>query len=352
MELGSEFDLSFEKITKKENNLYQYLESYMVQWYDSARSAIRTIAYDSGKTVLLPEYICESVIRCFEKSRIIFYHIDDKFDIDEQDLFSKLNDSVGVVYICHYYGFLQDVNLLKEIYHKVTRVGALMIEDTTQSFFSGQKLIGDVGVMSIRKWMPVSQGGILYAEKTGVLDEENYLKLGKSNQDERALGMFLKGIFLKNLCDTNRVYRDIFERYEDRLDKQVVVEKMSDLARLQIECVDIPNMIRKRKENEKYLSDALQSMNISLIRCYSEGECPFALPLRVRKRDLFRKYLLENHVYCAVHWPTDSFMVPERKQAKDNAEQLISLPIDQRYGRDEMDYMIDIIKRYGRTLTF
>ena len=35
MELGSEFDLSCEKITKKENNLYQYLESYMVQWYDS-----------------------------------------------------------------------------------------------------------------------------------------------------------------------------------------------------------------------------------------------------------------------------------------------------------------------------
>ena len=129
MELGSEFDLSCEKITKKENNLYQYLESYMVQWYDSARSAIRTIAYDSRKTVLLPEYICESVIRCYEKSRIIFYHIDDKFDIDEQDLFSKLNDSVGVVYICHYYGFLQDVNLLKEIYHKVTRVGAIMIDD-------------------------------------------------------------------------------------------------------------------------------------------------------------------------------------------------------------------------------
>ena len=45
MELGSEFDLSFEKITKKENNLYQYLESYMVQWYDSARSAIRTIPH-------------------------------------------------------------------------------------------------------------------------------------------------------------------------------------------------------------------------------------------------------------------------------------------------------------------
>ncbi len=37
--------------------------------------------------------------------------------------------------------------------------------------FSGQKLIGDVGVMSIRKWMPVSQGGFFTQEKTGVLDE-------------------------------------------------------------------------------------------------------------------------------------------------------------------------------------
>ena len=36
MELGSEFDLSCEKITKKENNLYQYLESYMVHGIHSS----------------------------------------------------------------------------------------------------------------------------------------------------------------------------------------------------------------------------------------------------------------------------------------------------------------------------
>lgn len=352
IELGSEFDLSPNDFKIKTNNLWGYMKEYEVQWYDSGRSAIKAIAYSKEKTVLLPEYICESVIRCFSESRVLFYRITENFDIDEEDILAKLDENVGVVYVCHYFGFVQRETLMKKIRDRAVQVKAVFVEDTTQSFFSGQNLIGDLGVMSIRKWMPVSQGGVLYAKRPGMLDEERYQSLGKSFHNERTLGMMLKNIFLREVCDTNQIYRSIFERYEEELDKKTTIEKMSDLADLQMQCVDISEMIKKRKENARYLTKALERMNIKCIKRYDERECPFAFPMRVSNRDSFRNYLIKNQIYCAVHWPVDEFMTEEREQAKCNAEQLISLPIDQRYGEMELDYMIETIGKYGRDLSF
>ena len=41
---------------------------------------------------------------------------------------------------------------------------------------------------------------------------------------------------------------------------------------------------------------------------------------------------MEHRIYCAVHWPFDGICGEEREQARKNGDELISLPIDQRYG--------------------
>lgn len=352
IELGSNFNLLPNDMFEKKRNLHWYMKNYTCQWYKSGREAIRSLQYKKENVVLLPEYICESVIKCFEYSKIEFYSIDEMFGIDENDLFNKMNSKVGVVYICHYFGFVQNKKLLKKIKERATEIGAIVIEDTTQSFFSMQGLIGDVGIMSVRKWIPISQGGVVYVSDSSILNDDYYTKLEKNCNDSTALGMFLKSIYLKGICDTNSIYRDIFTKFENELDVQDTVEKISDLAYLQMKCVDIVDMIESRKKNAKYLREALKDINIECVRTFSKEECPFAFPLRVKQRDKLRKYLIENNIYCAVHWPIDKYMSAERKNARQNAEHLISLPIDQRYGKREMDYMIDVINRYRGEILF
>ena len=63
-------------------------------------------------------------------------------------------------------------------------------------------------------------------------------------------------------------------------------------------------------------------------------------------RDEFRAYLMEHRIYCAVHWPFDGVNEMDRPMGKENAENLISLPIDQRYGYEELEYMASVISAY------
>jgi hypothetical protein len=66
----------------------------------------------------------------------------------------------------------------------------------------------------------------------------------------------------------------------------------------------------------------------------------------VPDRDDFRKYLMENSIYCAVHWPFDGLAREERPLAVSLSNNILSLPIDQRYGEKEMAYLANVIDAY------
>lgn len=164
--------------------------------------------------------------------------------------------------------------------------------------------------------------------------------------------MILKDMFLNMNYDTNEKYREIFAETEEKIDEQSDVYLMSDFSRYLIGCVDINQLIEKRRKNSQRLLMGLEEIGVSSARGFKRNECPLVVPVRVRNRDEFRKYLIDNRIYCAVHWPFDGFKAHERKHAVDNAESLISLPVDQRYGDEEIDYMIDVIRRYGGGLSY
>ena len=121
-----------------------------------------------------------------------------------------------------------------------------------------------------------------------------------------------------------------------------------------IECNSIQEIIQRRKENAVYLEERLKIERPEVIPtiCWNREDCPFVFPLRVPERDAFRRYLMEHRVYSAIHWPKDEFMSVERKQAIKNARELISLPIDQRYGREHMNYLAETIRNYRGELAF
>lgn len=347
IELGSEFNLSLNSLCKIENNLIKYLEKYNVNWYEYGRTAIRQIHVDDEKIVLLPEFICESVTNCFKQDMVRFYKIRDNFDIDFDSLCENL-DNVGTIFICHYFGYLQSEDIVKKIRKLADDRGIVLVEDFTQSLFSFETLIGDYGIASIRKWMKVSQGGILFSNR----ELPDVTSLEKSTDNSRAYGMILKDMFLKDELDANEKYRQIFTECENRVDTLSDVKRISDFAFFAMQCVDIGELVNKRKENGQYLLKQLAQIGLKPVKEYIEEECPLAIPLRVKNRDAFRTYMIENRVYCAVHWPFDGIRACERPGAKYNADTLISLPIDQRYGKTEIDYMIEVIKNYGGELLF
>ena len=347
MELGSEYNLALSELNVVSDNLYAWIGKYRYELLDSGRGAIKLANTRQGK-VLLPEYICEAVITCFAPENVLFYRVREDFSIDADDLMSKLNDEVGTVFFAHYFGACQPWDTLVQLRKTAYEKGILLIEDTTQSLFSIAEISGDYAVASIRKWLPIPCGGILYS--TGILPA--YTTLKKSSDNERVYAMVLKDLFLKKRLDSNLIYREIFEDCEKGLDCQQEVFRISDFSKFVISCIHIDSIQKKRQENYRYLKGLLEKFGLKPALSLAENDTPFAFPLRVANRDPFRRYLIENQIYCAVHWPYFGEMTKERQQSLCNADTLISLPIDQRYTKKDMEYMAEVIAGYGGELRF
>lgn len=129
------------------------------------------------------------------------------------------------------------------------------------------------------------------------------------------------------------------------VDRQDETYGMSEFAEFLMRCVNTKTIIKRRKENADQLKYYLDCKGIEM-RAFSKTECPLVYPIRVTDRDKFRRYLMTNNIYCAVHWPFDGCQPDDRKMARKNAEELISLPIDQRYGSEEIAYLCEIIDKY------
>lgn len=336
MELGSEFNLNFQDLEKKEDNIFNYLIDYNCVYTDSGRSALRilrTVIPQKGK-ILLPSYTCDSVIECFDEDRIVYYDLDLNLDIIWQNLDSLLEQEVAAVVIMHYFGKMQDKNILEKIKEKCNGKGILIIEDTTHSIFSKIRTIGDYCICSLRKWFAIPDGGVLYSLNT--LPEINIAERTEWCQ-EKAYGMFLKTLFLEKGYDCNQWYRELFAESEDKLDHQEGIHRISGVASTLLSSYSISDIIHKRRTNYQNLEDALRKYGILLWQ--EMPESPFVCPVLIDKRDEFRKYLIDNRIYCAVHWPVSRQELVNKEEVDYTAKHILSLPIDQRYGEEHMDYL-------------
>lgn len=348
MELGSEYDLDVNALYPKEHSVDAYLTAFHRCFYSSGRAAIRAWArcFLGDGEILLPEYICDTVIRCFPLSRIRFYHVHTDMTADAEDVIRCISSGTSAIFWVNYYGTLQPENARKSVRQAADAHGIRILEDMTQSFLTATGTIGDDFVASLRKWFPIPMGGVLYSRQAF---PQAIYEYPPSTQNEKIVPSILKHIsLLGGGRNYNSEYRKMFVGLEERLDKTENITRMSELTTFMLSCFDLRKISEKRKANFSYLERELRERcGISPALVFSEGDCPFAYPLRAKAgRDAFRAYLINHHVYCAVHWPRDGICEAQRPMMVKNADTLISLPIDQRYGRKEMSELARIVSQY------
>lgn len=351
MELGSEFYLDMSDLGISPNSIFEYMGDINYCLFDSGRSALKAIIGTLGNgNILMPEYICQSVLKCFSADKIVFYKLKDRLQIDTEDLLNKIDSNTSVVYLMHYFGGMQSDNALTFLKTEKEKFGFTIIEDTTHSMFSKRQTIGDYFVASLRKWFAVPNGGVLYSRNHSNL--YSYDEFQKSADNDKAYAMMLKALYLNGRLDCNAEYRKFFIECENRLDTQSEIKIISDYSEFLLRCFDVNEIIKKRKSNLNYLKSKLSSIGIKPICDFSETDCPFAFPIRVSNRDDLHRYLMENKIYCAVHWPFDGLARSERPLAFSLSKNMISLPIDQRYGEEEMEYLFQVLDAYKGRLRF
>lgn len=334
MEIGSSFDFSFEYLGETQDTIYRFLSGFHCIYTSSGRSAIRLFRqFCKPSKVLLPDYMCDCVINEFVDKA--FYHINRDFSIDMNSLIQQIDNDVSAVYLMHYFGHLQNENDLKRINTLREKYGFIIVEDTTHSIFSSPCTIGDYCICSLRKWLPIPDGGVLYSSKR--LGNINFRNFNKWDANENINAMFIKNLHLKYNIECKDIYRNKFKREEQIIDSNKDAYLMSDISKIFLKYLSVNDISKKRIENMNILNE----LGLNCCISFENNEIPFVFPMYLKNRDFVRTQLCDNNIYCPVLWPVECSFNEVAKEISDN---IIMIPIDQRYNSESMNFIVNNIK--------
>jgi dTDP-4-amino-4,6-dideoxygalactose transaminase len=351
MEIGSEFwfDNFPEESFSKEIPywLTKYGDTILTSSGRGAISLILKQVTPHNKSVLLPAYICDSVILPFIEYgyTCCFYEVDENLSPIIDSI--KEYKNIGVFIHMGYYGFQTNIGLssVLQYFHKQS---TLIIEDVTHTLFSDFNNYeeNDYYVGSIRKWFGMPSGGFLASSK-------KFLKRPLFTHDDfsvlRTSALTTKGKYIKTNDESLKsLFLSQFSDAEILLDKDLNPYCIDSLSLKLINSLDVDELVNKRRENYNALLDGLQDISYldTPFKHLTTNECPMFYPVIIQKnRNDVRKKLIDERIYCPVHWPipdeikrTDLFSTLELYNT------ILSIPCDQRYGLEEMDRVISVLK--------
>ena len=289
---------------------------------NTGRNCLEYILKTRGyKKVYLPYYTCEVVLEPFEKLGIPyeFYHIDLNFEIRDR-LTLKANEALLYV---NYYGLKQ-----RYVEQLAEKTGERLIVDNTQAFYA-KPIDGIDTFYTCRKFFGVPDGAYLYTDKK--LDEE----LDQDLSYDRMT-------FLDKRIDLGA--EAAFDDFQN-LSKSLVgqpIKLMSNLTLRLMQSIDYKRIAQQRRENYMQLHETLGSSN-TIILSLEEDAVPMVYPYLAPVKGL-REKLIENKIFVARYWPNVLGWTAEVDLEQLLAYQMQPLPIDQRYGEEVMDKIIDLLK--------
>lgn len=320
MEIGSFIELQYPK--GKE----YYVESNNVARLNSGRTAIWHAFRVLGcNTIWLPHYQCDTVREFLKKKNveIKYYHIDGLFnpvDLEPQD-----DEAVLIV---NYYGIMSKSRMQQ----LASRYGKVII-DNSQAFFA-EPIENCMNVYSARKFVGVPDGAYVIGNNANLYVDE-YPQGYSSDTANFLLQRIEYG------CEGQTYSSRMIN--EQRIDSEDIM-KMSKLTRYILDGTDYEYIKKRRKENYQVASELFNDINKLNTNLYYSDDCvPMVYPLVIEDDTLLDKLLLHKHFQG--HWW--SYLLEELEDKYFEhwlSRYIIPITIDQRYGKEELNYIKRIIE--------
>lgn len=272
-------------------------------------------AYEIRK-IAMPKFMCDSCegVLHSHNIKVKYYSV----GVD----FKPILDGVEKddwLYVVNFYGQLSEEYLLslKENY--------CMIIDNAQAYFN--KPIESIPTLyTCRKFFGVADGAILYSDK----------KIDVEECDESFERMhFLMGRF-------ERSASEFYPEYvaNNHFFANEPIKQMSPLTENLLRGVDYIEVCKRRTENFAYLDENLREINKLKL---STPNGPYMYPLYLESGAEIRKKLQEKKIFIPTLWPAVFKLCNPDEAEFDMAENILPIPIDQRYGIEDMEYIINEI---------
>lgn len=173
-------------------------------------------------------------------------------------------------------------------------------------------------------------GAYLYTEKT----INKFLEVDVSfNRMLHIIGRY----DTQNGSNFYKNFRDVEDSF-----KKLPLKKMSRITHNILRSIDYKFIYKTRKNNFEILKKEFAIKNKDVLNLAKGLYC---YPLYVKDGLNLRKKLLEEKIYIPLLW-NEVLNNESNELEKDYAANILSIPIDQRYTKKDMYYIIKIIRKY------
>lgn len=277
------------------------------------------------KKVYISYFTCDSVLTPLKVLNIPyqFYHINEQLEIAES---ISLSEGEYLIYT-NYYG-------IKDAYAAslFNVYGSHLIIDNAQALFA-KPVEGCYQFYSPRKFVACPDGGMVVPN----VGDASALEQSKSYDKCLSLLQRADGDIPAGHASFKAVSRQLAE------DELML---MSQLTESLLRSKDYAKVQQVRKANFNYLHSNLQDKNrlSSLLDAQMQQtfECPLIYPFYAEDPSLRQKLIAEK-IFLAQYWPNVLEWCSPGETEYELTTHVIAIPVDQRYGREDMDRIIKII---------
>lgn len=336
--IGGEFEIEVKQQYQNRNAVPDGVVTF-----SSGRSALYNIlAYLKEcrgiKSVLFPDYLCESVYQMAEKNQmgVEFYELDEQLNPRFEDVTSKYESSKAVLLI-NYYG-LKDCEPMIAKLQEIRQDMIVILDNVQAPYAMLEKSDADYTFSSFRKAFPVADGSWVVSKTPGLNQTQ---KINEFAQYKIAAS-YLKAIRDQQLFN-DEVYLNLYHVGEEKIDDDYLTD-MTQLSKNILADMEWHRWAILRRRNAEVIVEGLKQLGITPIVDVEENHVPLFVPIRIENRDRVRKAMFSNNIFLPVHWPVEVEYKDRLKRGSDLAKHELSIIVDQRYTVGDMKQILNILE--------
>jgi dTDP-4-amino-4,6-dideoxygalactose transaminase len=307
---------------------------------------------EKRKVALLPPFTCYTVIDPFIDAgyHVHFYSIDRGLIFDSQSLMDDIaRYEPSVVLVHSYFGF-DTLAPLKDALTAIRESGIILIEDMTHMLYSSSPHAeADYYVGSFRKWAELPDRGFVISTERALRNKPEMPDL--ELQEAKLKAYHAKYRYMMKGEGDKRDFMEMLRAADEKLETQDSLHTIAPVSLLVQANLDSERLRSRRRENYQVLLDGFVGSETlrPVFPTLTAEAVPLYFPVYVNQdRKAFQAYLAAHQIYAPVVWPRP---VPCENAIDDTAEwiyaHVLSIPCDQRYGKEEMDYIVEAVKAYA-----
>jgi hypothetical protein len=292
----------------------------------------------------VPSYFCQEVVSVLASSGLPLVPYSDNPELPEAPLERLALRRGDAVLVVNYFGLRTQPSA------QVAFDGVDIVEDHSHDPWSqwAMESNAEFCVVSLRKTLPVPDGGVLWSPKGLPLPAPLEVTLPHAAAAGQVLAArMLKALYCQGAPVEKATFRQLFLEAEPKLTGEPA-SAMWTFTRNMLECIPIDTWRAARRQNAARLAAQLVDLpHAALLRPHFDRACPVKVMLRLdsrKRRDSLRASLSQKRVYTAVLWSLDEHHLAVDQRALDLADRILGISCETDYGFDDMDRVANVVR--------